>query len=129
MLRTDAEFTWVSGGYPYLGVARAGVDLSAVRIALHRTPDGWMYSCGGGAHMRDSRITPWASGEQQGLWQGGTVGLLLKQGSLAVYIQGRRIGVLCTDIAGCVVWAADLNGSNSSVRIRRRPPPDEDGAQ
>ena len=64
MLRTDAEFTWVSGGYPYVGVARAGVDLSAVRIALHRTPDASMYSCGGGAHMRDSRITPWASGEQ-----------------------------------------------------------------
>ena len=81
-----------------------------------------MYSCGGGAHMRDSRITPWASGEQQGLWQGGTVGLLLKQGSLAVYIQGRRVGVLCTGLSGPLVWATDLY--HDSVRIERRPPPE-----
>ena len=122
MLRTDAEFTWVSGGYPYVGVARAGVDLSAVRIALHRTPDASMYSCGGGAHMRDSHITPWASGKQQGLWQGGTVGLLLKQGSLAVYIQGRRVGVMCTGLSGPLVWAADLFDGGDSMRIERRPP-------
>ena len=108
-----------------MGVARAGVDLSAVRIALHRTPDASMYSCGGGAHMRDSRITPWASGEKYGpgIERGESVGLLLRRGSLAVYTQGRRVGVMCTGLSGALVWATDLHYSGASVRIARKPPP------
>ena len=120
-----AEFTWVSGRSPIVGVARAGVDLSTVAGGLHDTSDGWMYNCETGGHLHDFRghATPWASGERQGIEEGGTVGLLLRQGSLAVYIQGRRVGVMCTGLSGPLVWATDLNGGESSVRIERRPPP------
>jgi len=124
LLRTDAEFTWVSGGYPYLGVARAGVDLSAVRIALHRTPDGWMYSCGGGAYLHNGGSPkPWASGTKQGIEEGETVGLLLRQGSLSVYIKGKQVGTLVTGLTGELVWATDL-AYGGSVRIARKPVPE-----
>eukprot|EP01045_Picozoa_sp_COSAG04_P016520 COSAG04_NODE_1385_length_6986_cov_8.400755_6_plen_444_part_00 len=117
-----AEFTWVDADAVIVGVARAGVDPSSVR--LYRSADGWMYSCETGWHYHNSGhgySTPWASGESQRIKRGETVGLLLRQGSLAVYIQGRRVGVLCTGLSGPLVWAADLCGN--SVRIERRPPP------
>ena len=81
-----------------------------------------MYYCLG-AHYHNSHWPPWASGEQYGpsIEEGETVGLLLRQGSLAVYIQGRRVGVLCTGLSGPLVWATDLY--TGSVRIARRPPP------
>ena len=63
----------------------------------------------------------WASGEEQGIAEGGTVGLLLRRGSLSVHIGGRQVGVMCTGLSGALVWAADLHGS--SVRIARKPPP------
>ena len=114
-----AEFTWVSG-YMYVGVARAGVDPSSVGDGLHRTADGWMYYCRTGYHYHNDHSTPWASGEAQPIKEGETVGLLLKQGSLSVYILGRQVGVMCTGLTGEFVWAADLDGS---VRIARKPPP------
>eukprot|EP01045_Picozoa_sp_COSAG04_P029546 COSAG04_NODE_4884_length_1845_cov_2.138603_1_plen_145_part_00 len=124
-----AEFTWVGGVYPYVGVARVGADPSSVgRDGLCGTADGWMYRCGDvGAYYparywHNNRPTPWASGEEQGIQEGETVGLLLRRGSLAVYIQGRRVGVMCTGLSGTLVWATDLKWSGS-VRIERKPPP------
>ena len=119
-----AEFTWVSGRSPIVGVARAGVDLSTVAGGLHDTSDGWMYNCETGGHLHDFRghATPWDSGERQGITMGQTVGLLLRRGTLAVYIEGRRIGVLCIHLHGRLVWAADLR-DGASVRIERRPTP------
>ena len=62
----------------------------------------------------------WASGEKQGIEKGETVGLLLRQGSLSVYIKGKQVGTLVTGLTGELVWATDLDGS---VRIARKPPP------
>ena len=93
---------------------------------LYTTADGWMYECGYGGHYHNSwgeRITPWASGEPQGIAVGETVGLLLRRGSLSVHIGGRQVGVMCTGLSGALVWAADLYGSGGSVRIARKPPP------
>eukprot|EP01045_Picozoa_sp_COSAG04_P017117 COSAG04_NODE_1489_length_6551_cov_34.697768_4_plen_455_part_00 len=125
-----AEFTWVSGRDGLMvGVARAGVDPSSLAGGLHRTADGWMYYCHGrGGHCHNGSSPPWVSGEEQGIAMGETLGLLLRRGSLAVYIQGRRVGVMCTGLSGALVWAADLTlwgdrGDISSVRIARRPPP------
>ena len=122
-----AEFTWVRGLYLRVGLARAGVDPSSlVRVALHQTADGWMYDCASGQHWHHNLNPPWASGRQQEIARGETVGLLLQRGSLAVYIQGRRVGVLCTGLTGPLVWATDLYYSSSggdSVRIQRKPPP------
>ena len=120
-----AEFTWVSDDYVMVGVARAGVDPSSVRGGLYTTADGWMYYCDtGGHHHNDWRSTPWASGSPQAIKKkGGTVGLLLRRGSLSVHIGGRQVGVMCTGLTGELVWAADLYNSGTSVRIARKPPP------
>ena len=118
-----AEFTWVSGGSPMVGVARAGVDPSSLAGGLHRTADGWMYYCYGGEHYSGGRATPWATGKAQGIKVGETVGLLLKQGSLHVYIKGKQVGTMVTGLTGQLVWAADLHKQGASVRIARKPPP------
>ena len=123
-----AEFTWVSGGHPRVGVARAGVEASSMRGGLHRTVDGWMYSCNTAEHLHNGRGTPWASGRSQRIKEGETVGLLLRRGSLSVHIGGRQVGVMCTGLSGALVWAADLwsyghGSSGGSVRIARKPPP------
>ena len=106
-----------------------GVSLAA-ELGLGFTADGWMYRCNRGVHFHNDSYrlpaahppysTPWASGQKQGIAVGGTVGLLLRRGSLAVYIQGRRVGVMCTGLSGPLVWATDLY---DGVRISRRPPP------
>ena len=120
----SAEFTWVSGDYLMVGVARAGVDPSSGGVGLHGTADGWMYWCkyGWRRHNGDN-VTPWASGEQQAIKVGETVGLLLRRGSLSVHIGGRQVGVMCTGLSGALVWAAALYYSDDSVRIARKPPP------
>ena len=119
-----AEFTPV-GGTVMVGVARAGSHVSLLD-GLYATADGWMYRCGNGAHYHNfdqnkTQRLPWASGEEQSIEVGGTVGLLLKQGSLSVHIGGRQVGVMCTGLSGALVWAADL--AYGSVRIERKPPP------
>ena len=106
-----AEFTWVSGDYLMVGVARAGVDPSSVGVGLHGTADGWMYYCYDGEHWHnDWQPTPWASSDERGprIAEGETVGLLLRRGSLSVHIGGRQVGVMCTGLSGSLVWAADL---------------------
>ena len=119
-----AEFTWVSGSSLMVGVARAGVDPSSVGNGLYATADGWMYACWNGDHFHSGSRPPWASGEQQGIAEGGTVGLLLRRGSLSVHIGGRQVGVMCTGLTGALVWAADLfGGYGTSVRIARKPSP------
>ena len=126
-----AEFTWVSGSsIPQVGVARAGVDPSSLEDGLFRTADGWMYRCSDGTHWHNNSHSRCASGEPQGIKKGETVGLLLRRGSLAVYIQGLRVGVMCTGLSGPLVWATDLSFNycsawvqGSSMRIARRPPP------
>eukprot|EP01045_Picozoa_sp_COSAG04_P004135 COSAG04_NODE_176_length_21411_cov_10.599240_2_plen_148_part_00 len=100
-----AEFTWVRGDSLKVGVARAGVDPSSVRGGFDSTADGWMNFC-------NRWIKP-----------GGTVGLLLRRGSLSAHIGGRQVGVMCTGLSGALVWAADLFWGGSSVRIARKPPP------
>ena len=49
--------------------------------------------------------------------------MLLKQGSLSVYIKGKQVGTMVTGLTGELVWAADL-GNNGSVRIARKPVPE-----
>ena len=117
-----AEFTWVSGrNYPMVGVARAGVDPSSVSNGLKETADGWMYNFFNGIFRHNGAQRSWASGTMQGIAKGETVGLLLRQGSLSVYIQGKQVGTMVTGLTGELVWATDLHGS---VRIARAPAPE-----
>jgi hypothetical protein len=68
----------------------------------------------------------------QGASVGGTLGLLLdlNQGSLTVYVNGRRIGVAVPSgsLVGPQYWAADVychadGRSHNAVTITRKPPP------
>ena len=80
------------------------------------------YNCDREGYRHNGSCPPWASGSKQGIEEGGTVGLLLRRGSLSVHIGGRQVGVMCTGLSGALVWAADLC-YYSSVRIARKPPP------
>ena len=102
-----AEFTYV-GGHALVGVARAGVDPSSLSGGLYNTAGGWMYACGGadlyrgggGGYYHRGSQTPWASGEEQGIKEGDVVGLLLRQGSLSVFVKGKRVGTMVTGLTG-----------------------------
>ena len=118
-----AEFS-INSRNALVGVARAGFDVTkSAPKGLYHTANAWMYWCGPGwhCHNRDNS-KPWASGNRQGIQEGGTVGLLLKQGSLHVYIKGKQVGTLVTGLTGQLVWAADLR-EGASVRIARKPVP------
>ena len=130
-----AELTWVGGSGCMVGVARAGVDPrqpmgSGSYTSWFGTPNGWMYHCNDGNHYHNlpmgsdsSQATPWASGTQQPIAAGETVGLLLQRGSLHVYLKGRRAGTLVSGLTGQLVWAADFHQQGDSVRIARKPAP------
>ena len=114
-----------------VGVARAGVDptkdINAGQFnGLFATADGWMYLFGGGGHYHNfgssKSETPWASGSKTPIKVGETVGLLLRKGSLSVYIKGACVGTLVTGLTGQLVWAADLH-TGGSVRIAAKRPP------
>lgn len=62
--------------------------------------------------------------------KGDRVGLLLDldSGTLAVYKNDQRLGILSTELAGGeYCWAATLFAAGSSVRIEKKPLPDHDG--
>ncbi len=90
--------------------------------ALYATADGWMYCYNDGDYGHKGWPGKWASGTKQGIKEGEAVGLLLRQGSLSVYIKGKQVGTMVTGLTGELVWATDLGGS--SVRIARKPVPE-----
>ena len=65
----------------------------------------------------------WSGGAQHKLSAGETAGLLLRRGSLSVYLKGQCVGVMVSGLSGQLVWATDLSGKPGSVRIERKPPP------
>jgi len=133
-----AEFTQVDGTKDYgvmVGVARAGVDptqemggkSNGSYKGFFDTENGWMYQLHG-AYSHNGYNQPWASGTRQGVQKGETVGLLLRRGSLHIYIKGKQVGTMVTGLTGEFVWATDLyqyGGADGScsVRIARKPPP------
>ena len=96
---------------PRFGLFRPRINLFSVLDNRSRVGSGRDHGKG----------KPWASGKSQGIKEGETVGLLLRQGSLSVYIKGKEVGVLCTDLSGEFVWAANMG--TDVVRIACKPPP------
>jgi hypothetical protein len=112
-----------------VGVARPTYDPApwdSSALGVHRTADGWMLCCYNGKHYHAGR-----SGRAAELWAGGpltvaageTVGLLVSRGRLSVYRNGSAVGVLCDDLSGSLVWAADLGHPGDAVRILRKAVP------
>jgi hypothetical protein len=128
------EFTRMHKAYPYVGVVTAGyasvegdpVGYNPASVddnGVHCTEHGWMYTCDHGNLYHQGNNVAWASGKGRKSEEGETVGLRLCQGSLIAYVGGARAGVLCEGLQGQFVWAADLKGSGTSVRIMGKPPP------
>lgn len=86
-------------------------------------------SSGGICHAGDA--LPWVRGEMRGVSIGETVGLLLRNGALRVFLRSKRTGsrvcagVLCTGLVGELLWATDLYDVGDSVRLLRKTLPRE----
>ena len=132
-----AEFTWLGGHFTAVGLVRPGLigpdgELSSsgfARGGAWRTPGAWMFFLKGGGICHAGDALPWVRGEMRGVSIGETVGLLLRNGALRVYLRSKRTGarvcagVLCTGLVGELMWAADLYDVGDSVRLLRNGVP------
>lgn len=133
-----AEFTWLGGQFTAVGLVRhkklPGEESACSAISgqgAWRTPDAWMYFNSSGAICHAGDALPWLRGQMRGIAVGDTVGLLLRQGTLAVYLRSESFGslvcagVLCTGLVGEMLWAADLYDAGDSVWLRPKAVPRE----
>ena len=126
--RHYAEVTWLSGdkGQELLvGVVEDGFDATKGGAARNHAA-GWMYDASSfgaaraiaGKLYRDRRKSDWDGA--RGAEVGDVIGLLLdlERGSLSVYINGTRLGVMVSSgLEGPLRWAVDMLGQGSKARI------------
>jgi hypothetical protein len=119
--RHYAEFTVASGSVMLFGVIRPGWDVEGGRDAqvvddhcLYGTETG--YRVHGGGH-------DWE--DMQGAKNGDRIGMLLDldQGSMTVYKNDERLGVMATGLSGTYCWGVGLVVPGNSVRIEPAPLP------
>ena len=122
------------------GIADAAYDPSGAEPFATTGEAGFGFNCWSGKWAHGGRERPplWGSGlpspaRGQGLGRGQTVGLLLdlrgKEGSLTLWVDGVRLGVLCEGIplrCGGWRWLVELRSTGAAVAVRERPPPAED---
>ena len=119
-----AEFAILSlGAYVMPGLATCLLSPSSGRPG-HTTPNAWMLDSRNGQLCHEGKGTDW-SGQPQALNAGDCVGLLLDldAGSLAVYVNGAKHGVIASGLKGPLFWAVDLMGSASVQIDGPKPPP------
>jgi hypothetical protein len=111
--RHYAQFTVMVGKYMFFGVIRPGWDVERVR-SEHTVC--W-YDTGSG--YRWPEYTQVWEGMQGANEEGDRIGLLLDldQGSITVYKNGARLGVMATDLSGEYCWAVTLSMVGNSARI------------
>jgi hypothetical protein len=101
--RHFAQFTVEDGMYMYFGVIRPGWDVEGGESVYH--VDGHcLYYTGDGSHMPGHRN--W-EGRQGAHEEGDRIGMLLDldQGSMTVYKNDERLGVMATGLSGEYSWA------------------------
>ena len=119
--RHYAQFTVVSGDEMFFGVIRPGWDVDGGEDA--DDVDGHCFYC-----TRTGDRFPdgynW-EGMQSAQKEGDRIGMLLDldQGSMTVYKNDERLGVMATGLSGEYSWAVTLYGRGSSVRIESAPAP------
>ena len=118
--RHYAEITVVSGSDMMFGVIRPGWDVEGGHGALdvdghcfYETYDG--HRLPGGHHWEG----------MQGAVEGDRIGMLLDldQGSMTVYKNDERLGVMATGLSGEYSWAVELVVQDQSARIEPAPLP------
>ena len=121
-----------------LGVARAtfdptvSIEANGHVYGAYATGDGWMMETASGGiyhdYINSQAESAWVSGSGRAVQAGERVGMLLRGGSLSVYIAGQLIGVMVDGLVGEFVWAVDLTivhdiADVRSVRIAARDAP------
>jgi hypothetical protein len=112
--RHYAQFTVMSGMYAFFGVIRPGWDVEGGLDAPH--VDGHcFYTAYSG--LRCPGSYRWEA--KQDAKQGDRIGMLLDldQGSMTVYKNDERLGVMATGLRGEYSWAVALWSPGSTVRI------------
>ena len=120
--RHFAEFTLLSG-YMMVGAIRPGHNVSTNTGGIHTADGHCTYESAsgavypGGKHWEGSQLTE---------RQGDCVGMLLDlgQGSMTLYKNGEKLGVMVTEgLSGPLCWAVDQAYEGDSVRIGSAPAP------
>jgi hypothetical protein len=119
--RHYAQFTVVSGVYMYFGVIRPGWDVEGGRDAW--SVDGHcFYATMNGRHHPGAHHWEGMQGARE---QGDRTGLLLDldQGTMTVYKNDERLGVMATGLSGEYSWAVALYKYGNSARIEATATP------
>ena len=105
----------------YFGAIRPGWDVEGGHSAQH--VDGHcLYATGNGCRSPGCHI--W-QGMQGAIEQGDRIGMLLDldQGTMTVYKNDERLGVMATGLSGEYSWAVTLYKQDSSARMESAPAP------
>jgi hypothetical protein len=114
--RHYAQFTVVSGRLMFFGVIRPGWDVGGGMDADNVDGHCFYYTCDG---QRCPGEHDW-EGMQDARKQGDRIGMLLDldQGSMTVYKNDERLGVMATGLSGEYCWAVTMGSQEEdSVRI------------
>eukprot|EP01046_Picozoa_sp_COSAG06_P014855 COSAG06_NODE_933_length_11441_cov_12.056075_5_plen_312_part_00 len=116
--RHYAQFTVGSGCYMFFGVIRPGWDVEGGHDAQRVDGNCFYYTYNG---SRFPAPHGW-KGRQGVRRQGDRIGLLvdLDQGTMTVYKNDERLGVMATGLSGEYSWAATLLYAGSGARIDSR---------
>jgi hypothetical protein len=123
--RHYAQFTVMSVGDMFVGVIRPGWNVEGGQIASDVTVADVHGHCfydtfDGHCLPRDDT---WEG--MQGAREGDRIGMLLDldQGSMTVYRNDERLGVMATGLTGEYSWAVTLESEDDSARIDAAPAP------
>ena len=113
--RHYAQFTVVSGIYKFFGVIRPGWDVEAGQHAQFVNGHCFYATANG---TRWPGYDSW-EGMQGVMKRGDRIGMLLDldQGSMTVYKNDERLGVMATGLSGEYCWAVTLAYGDDSARI------------
>jgi hypothetical protein len=112
-----AQFTVVSGLDMLFGVIRPGWDVEGTKDAADE--DGHCFYCRYTyTGTRQPGYSNW-EGRQHAIAHGDRIGMLLDldQGSMTVYKNDERLGVMATGLSGEYCWAVSLWQTGESARI------------
>jgi hypothetical protein len=119
--RHYAQFTVVSGFLMMFGVIRSGWDVEGGEKA--HSVDGHCFYETFNGHRYPGKHD-W-EGKQHAMKRGDRIGMLLDldQGTMTVYKNDERLGVMATDLSGEYSWAVTMLFTHDSVRIEAAEAP------
>ena len=119
--RHYAQFTMVSDRFMFFGVIRPGWDVEGGK-EVHHVDDHYLYYTFLGSGFPGYHNWEGMQGAEE---EGDRIGLLLDldQGTMTVYKNDERLGVMATGLSGEYSWAVSLRWQGESARIESAPAP------